>query len=78
MATAADYARWIVENKDKRGTPEFETVARAYQVARDAEQATPQQPEEQPRRGTLSEVGRQVGLTVRHGIEGIANTVARS
>jgi len=75
MATAADYARWIVSNADKRGTPEFDTVARAYQVARDAEQATPQQPEEQPRRGTLAEIGRQVGLTARHGIEGIANTV---
>jgi len=28
------YAKWIVENKDKKGTPEFEKVAKAYQTAR--------------------------------------------
>lgn len=30
-----DYARWIVENQDKAGTPEFETVAAAYKASRD-------------------------------------------
>ena len=34
MATAAEYAGWIVANKDKQGTPEFETVAEAYQIAK--------------------------------------------
>lgn len=34
MATAEQYAEWIVANQDKRGTPEFDTVAQAYQVAR--------------------------------------------
>ena len=34
MATAAEYAQWIVQNKDKQGTPEFETVAEAYQIAK--------------------------------------------
>ena len=34
MATAEQYATWIVQNKDKQGTPEFETVAQAYQVAK--------------------------------------------
>lgn len=28
------YAQWIVENKDKQGTPEFETVAEAYKQLR--------------------------------------------
>jgi hypothetical protein len=74
MANAAAYAQWIVDNADKRGTPEFETVARAYQVARQQETAPAEQPQ-QEQRGTMAEVGRQVGLTVRHGIEGIANTV---
>lgn len=32
--TAEDYANWIVANKDKKGTPEFETVARAYKIAK--------------------------------------------
>jgi len=34
MASAEDYAAWIVANKDKQGTPEFETVANAYKLAR--------------------------------------------
>jgi hypothetical protein len=34
MATAAEYATWIVQNKDKQGTPEFETVAEAYQISK--------------------------------------------
>lgn len=33
---AERYARWLVENKAKRGTPEFETVANAYKAARAA------------------------------------------
>lgn len=39
MATAAEYATWIVQNKDKQGTPEFETVAQAYQIAKSNENA---------------------------------------
>lgn len=34
MASAEDYANWIVKNADKKGTPEFETVAKAYKLAR--------------------------------------------
>jgi hypothetical protein len=34
MATSDEYARWIVDNADKRGTPEFETVAAAYQESK--------------------------------------------
>lgn len=34
MATAEEYASWIVANKDKQGTPEFDTVAKAYQIAK--------------------------------------------
>ena len=34
MATADDYAAWIVKNADKRGTPEFNTVSQAYQTAK--------------------------------------------
>ena len=37
MAKADDYAAWIVKNADKRGTPEFDTVAQAYQVAKSEE-----------------------------------------
>lgn len=31
---AKKYAQWIVDNQDKKGTPEFETVAQAYKVAK--------------------------------------------
>lgn len=40
MATAAEYATWIVQNKDKQGTPEFETVAEAYQIAKSSQNVT--------------------------------------
>lgn len=41
MATASDYAKWIVDNQDKKGTPEFDTVARAYQAAKGQVQKEP-------------------------------------
>lgn len=48
MATAEQYANWIVQNADKKGTPEFETVAQAYKIARGgagaAKDMTPAQP----------------------------------
>ncbi len=34
MATAEDYAGWLVQNQDKKGTPEFDTVAQAYKHVR--------------------------------------------
>lgn len=34
MASTEEYAKWIVDNQDKKGTPEFETVAKAYQISR--------------------------------------------
>jgi hypothetical protein len=37
MATAQEYAAWIVQNADKRGTPDFETVAKAYEAAKGRE-----------------------------------------
>lgn len=35
--SAADYAQWIIKNQDKQGTPEFDTIANAYQVAKQQE-----------------------------------------
>jgi len=43
MATADEYAAWIVKNADKRGTPEFNTVAAAYKDTRSGSPAAPQQ-----------------------------------
>ena len=35
--SASDYAQWIIKNQDKQGTPEFETIAQAYQAAKQQE-----------------------------------------
>ena len=34
MATIDDYAAWIVKNAEKRGTPQFDTIADAYKMMR--------------------------------------------
>jgi len=44
MATADEYAAWIVANPDKRGTPDFNTVVQAYEEAK-AQEATFTMPE---------------------------------
>lgn len=44
MATAEQYAEWIVANQDKKGTPEFDTVAKAYEVAKQAASVVPAEP----------------------------------
>lgn len=41
MATADQYAQWIVDNATKKGTPEFDTVAKAYQEAVAEEKSLP-------------------------------------
>lgn len=66
MASADEYAQWIVNNADKRGTPEFETVAKAYSEAK----ATPASVKAG---GDINSIPRQVGLTARYGLEGLAN-----
>lgn len=37
MTRAEKYAQWIVANRDKKGTPEFEKVAEAYRQAKEQE-----------------------------------------
>ena len=39
MATADEYAEWIVKNKSLKGTTDFNTVAKAYEEAKAAESA---------------------------------------
>lgn len=38
--SAEKYAQWIVDNQSLQGTPEFETVAKAYQAAKEQAQPT--------------------------------------
>jgi hypothetical protein len=44
MASADDYAKWIVDNQKLQGTPEFNTVAQAYKEAT-AQESAPAQPQ---------------------------------
>lgn len=44
MATAEQYAEWLVANENKRGTPDFETVAQAYRALRSQSVSEPQAP----------------------------------
>jgi len=57
MATAQEYAAWIVKNADKRGTPEFDIVAQAYQFAKSQETTavTQQQIAPPPRQPTIGQ-----------------------
>lgn len=51
MATADEYAAWLVGNANRRGTPEFDTVAQAYEQAKAEErgaQARAQTPPQAP------------------------------
>jgi hypothetical protein len=48
MATADEYASWIVKNAAKRGTPEFDTVAQAYQLAKSDENLVTAQAQQAP------------------------------
>lgn len=45
MATADEYAQWIVNNPNLKGTEQFDTVSQAYQQAKTQELAPAQQPQ---------------------------------
>lgn len=63
MASAEEYANWIVNNAAKRGTPEFDTVAQAYQLARgQTQQQVP---------NTLADVGKSALTGATQGFSAI-------
>ena len=58
------------------GTSEQDVLAYAQRSMSAGAQPQPQPPQQpQQQRGPLGEVGRQLGLTARHGLEGIGNVV---
>ena len=79
MATADEYANWIVKNADKKGTPEFDIVAKAYTDSKSTPTKAPAEAPSKPFGQQLSEgiadIPRQVGLTARHGLKAVGNTV---
>lgn len=64
MASAEEYAQWIVDNAGKRGTPEFDTVAQAYSISKN-QPAAPSAP-------TAAERGNAFGGGLARGVAGVA------
>jgi hypothetical protein len=62
MASSEEYAAWIVKNAEKRGTPEFETVAQAYKLSR----------EDAPKAAPVPKVEVTGGNTFVDGVKGLA------
>jgi hypothetical protein len=73
MATADEYAAWIVKNANKRGTPEFDTVAQAYQLAK--QEPAPAAPSETPAAPTRSEMWKQEGRRLAAPFQGFSSGV---
>ena len=71
--SAEKYAQWIVENQDKQGTPEFETVAAAYKAARNQ---TPQAQQATQEPSLLQRLGKGVADYARRSIAEKANLAA--
>jgi len=65
MATAEQYAEWLVQNQSKKGTPDFETVASAYRSLRSAPAPQPTAPS---RERTYGEAAKDIGAGVVSGI----------
>lgn len=75
MATASEYATWIVQNKDKQGTPEFETVAEAYQIAKRSQNLAATEEQIRPKQSDSGFMSQLVGagettLTLGTGLTG--------
>lgn len=72
MASADDYAKWLIANEGKKGTPEFETVAKAYQEAKTEETLAPSE-------SVLVKdevgVGRKMAQSGLKGVAGIADLI---
>lgn len=79
MASSEEYAAWIVKNADKKGTPEFDIVSKAYQQTRaqSAGETTPapSKPFGEQLNESIADVPRQIGLTARAGLQGLGNIV---
>jgi hypothetical protein len=65
MATAEQYAEWLVQNQSKKGTPDFDTVASAYRSLRASPAPQPAAPSKER---TYGEAAKDIGAGVVSGI----------
>jgi len=75
MATADEYAAWIVKNADKKGTPEFDTVAAAYKDARQSMSAPAAAPAPEKQRGFFESIGAPFQALSEGVIKGVGNVM---
>lgn len=74
MVSLNEYAQWIINNQDKRGTPEFDTVARAYSLLRNQEEEKPQvKPAEESFLRPVADVGLQIQRGAVQGVRMLAD-----
>ena len=77
MATSEEYAQWIVKNADKKGTHEFDIVAKAYQDSRSKEIEPTEQPKSPLTWGAVpGEAISNFPKSAKQFGEGVVNTVS--
>lgn len=77
MASADDYASWIVKNQNLKGTPQFDTVAKAYQEAKAEESLMAGQTESVLTEGQgEASTGRKLAQSLGKGVAGVVDLVA--
>lgn len=72
MASAEQYAAWIVANQDKKGTPQFDAVAKAYKAAKYGVQVAPTSPDAQPAAQAEPSILRSLGKSAGNFVAGAA------
>lgn len=82
MASAEEYASWIVKNANLKGTPQFETVAQAYKEAKAEESLATGQEDigtsvlsGEPTRQEAG-LGRKIAQSALKGVTGVVDLVA--
>lgn len=76
MATADDYANWIVKNEAKKGTPEFNTVVEAYKEAKAEEAKGQVRPWSEVGYEALSNAPRSLLETGKEMVSGVTGAIA--
>lgn len=65
MSRLDQYAQWLIDNEDKKGTPDFETVAQAYRSLRVGEQPKVVEPSKER---TWGEAAKDLGASLTQGV----------
>lgn len=73
MATAEEYAKWIVEHADQKGSDKFNTVARAYQEAKDEEANASDDSSQPQEQSELKNLKRKAGVALRGAAPGLVS-----